>query len=141
MLKHELPTTDGLAWHGRMTLNHGMVEASIFMPMGTYGAVKAIPPAELKDIGVQVIPDSMFHLWLRPGLEVMDAYKGLHGLNGWDKPILTDSGGFQMFSLGDLHKVTEEGMTSASPTNGSKLFLSSETSMRIQYRLSSDTVM
>ena len=89
MLKYELLTTDGLARRGRMTLNHGVVETPIFMPVGTYGAVKAMSPAELKDIGAQIILGNTFHLWLRPGLEVMDAHKGLHGFNGWDKPILT----------------------------------------------------
>ena len=141
MLKYELLTTDGLARRGRMTLNHGVVETPIFMPVGTYGAVKAMSPAELKDIGAQIILGNTFHLWLRPGLEVMDAHKGLHGFNGWDKPILTDSGGFQVFSLGDLRKITEEGVTFASPINGDKLFLSPEISMQIQRRLNSDIVM
>ena len=95
MLKYELLTTDGLARRGRMTLNHGVVETPIFMPVGTYGAVKAMSPVELKEIGSQIILGNTFHLWLRPGLEVMDAHKGLHGFNGWDKPILTDSGGVQ----------------------------------------------
>jgi queuine tRNA-ribosyltransferase len=141
MLKYELLTTDGLARRGRMTLNHGVVETPIFMPVGTYGAVKAMSPAELKDIGAQIILGNTFHLWLRPGLEVMDAHKGLHGFNGWDKPILTDSGGFQVFSLGDLRKITEDGVTFASPINGDKLFLSPEISMQIQRRLNSDIVM
>ena len=141
MLKYELLTTDGLARRGRMTLNHGVVETPIFMPVGTYGAVKAMSPAELKDIGAQIILGNTFHLWLRPGLEVMDAHKGLHGFNGWDKPILTDSGGFQVFSLGDLRKITEEGVTFASPINGDKLFLSPEVSMQIQKVLNSDIVM
>jgi len=141
MLKYELLTTDGLARRGRMTLNHGVVETPIFMPVGTYGAVKAMSPVELKEIGSQIILGNTFHLWLRPGLEVMDAHKGLHGFNGWDKPILTDSGGFQVFSLGDLRKITEEGVHFASPINGDRLFLSPEISMQIQRRLNSDIVM
>ncbi|QUP52901.1 tRNA guanosine(34) transglycosylase Tgt [Ralstonia syzygii] len=141
MLKFDLLTTDGLARRGRMTLNHGVVETPIFMPVGTYGAVKAMSPVELKDIGAQIILGNTFHLWLRPALEVIDAHKGLHGFVGWDKPMLTDSGGFQVFSLGDLRKITEEGVHFASPINGDRLFLSPEISMQIQRRLNSDIVM
>lgn len=141
MLKFDLLTTDGHARRGRMTLNHGVVETPIFMPVGTYGAVKAMSPVELKDIGAQIILGNTFHLWLRPALEVIDAHKGLHGFVGWDKPMLTDSGGFQVFSLGDLRKITEEGVHFASPINGDRLFLSPEISMQIQRRLNSDIVM
>ncbi|WP_354678822.1 tRNA guanosine(34) transglycosylase Tgt [Cupriavidus plantarum] len=141
MLNFELITTDGAARRGRVTLNHGVVETPIFMPVGTYGSVKAMSPLELNEIGAQIILGNTFHLWLRPGLDVVGAHDGLHRFIGWDKPILTDSGGFQVFSLGDLRKITEEGVTFASPINGDKLFLSPEISMQIQRTLNSDIVM
>lgn len=141
MLKYELLKTDGHARRGRLTLNHGVVETPIFMPVGTYGSVKAMSPLELNEIGAQIILGNTFHLWLRPGLEVVATHEGLHGFIGWDKPILTDSGGFQVFSLGDLRKITEDGVTFASPVNGDKLFLSPEISMQIQRTLNSDIVM
>ena len=141
MLKYELLKTDGNARRGRLTLNHGVVETPIFMPVGTYGSVKAMSPLELNEIGAQIILGNTFHLWLRPGLEVVATHEGLHGFIGWDKPILTDSGGFQVFSLGDLRKITEDGVTFASPVNGDKLFLSPEISMQIQHTLNSDIVM
>ncbi|KWR91041.1 tRNA guanosine(34) transglycosylase Tgt [Cupriavidus sp. IDO] len=141
MLNFELITTDGNARRGRITLNHGVVETPIFMPVGTYGSVKAMSPLELNEIGAQIILGNTFHLWLRPGLEVVNAHDGLHRFVGWDKPILTDSGGFQVFSLGDLRKITEDGVTFASPINGDKLFLSPEISMQIQRTLNSDIVM
>jgi queuine tRNA-ribosyltransferase len=141
MLKFELLTTDGHARRGRLTLNHGVVETPIFMPVGTYGTVKAMPPREIKEIGAQILLGNTFHLWLRPGNEIIAAHGGLHGFMGWDKPILTDSGGFQVFSLGELRKINEEGVTFASPINGDKLFLSPEISMQIQRVLNSDVVM
>ncbi|AMR79750.1 tRNA guanosine(34) transglycosylase Tgt [Cupriavidus nantongensis] len=141
MLNFELLTTDGNARRGRVTLNHGVVETPIFMPVGTYGSVKAMSPLELNEIGAQIILGNTFHLWLRPGLDVVNAHDGLHRFIGWDKPILTDSGGFQVFSLGDLRKITEDGVTFASPVNGDKLFLSPEISMQIQRTLNSDIVM
>ncbi|MCT9115237.1 tRNA guanosine(34) transglycosylase Tgt [Cupriavidus gilardii] len=141
MLQFELLTTDGNARRGRVTLNHGVVETPIFMPVGTYGSVKAMSPLELNEIGAQIILGNTFHLWLRPGLEVIDTHRGLHRFIGWDKPILTDSGGFQVFSLGELRKITEDGVTFASPVNGDKLFLSPEISMQIQRTLNSDIVM
>ncbi|WP_354674375.1 tRNA guanosine(34) transglycosylase Tgt [Cupriavidus alkaliphilus] len=141
MLNFELITTDGNARRGRVTLNHGVVETPIFMPVGTYGSVKAMSPLELNEIGAQIILGNTFHLWLRPGLDVVNAHEGLHRFIGWDKPILTDSGGFQVFSLGDLRKITEDGVTFASPVNGDKLFLSPEISMQIQRTLNSDIVM
>jgi len=97
MLNFELLTTDGNARRGRVTLNHGVVETPIFMPVGTYGSVKAMSPLELNEIGAQIILGNTFHLWLRPGLDVVDTHQGLHKFIGWDKPILTDSGGFQVF--------------------------------------------
>jgi queuine tRNA-ribosyltransferase len=111
------------------------------MPVGTYGSVKAMSPLELKEIGAQIILGNTFHLWLRPGNDVMSKFGGLHGFMGWDKPILTDSGGFQVFSLGEMRKITEEGVTFNSPINGDKLFLSPEISMQIQRVLNSDIVM
>lgn len=135
--------TSGLshARRGRLELNHGTIETPIFMPVGTYGSVKAMAPNELKDVGSQIILGNTFHLWLRPGTEVMDKFGGLHGFMGWDKPILTDSGGFQVFSLGAMRKITEEGVKFASPIDGSRLFLSPEISMQIQRSLNSDIVM
>jgi len=135
--------TSGLshARRGRLKLNHGTIETPIFMPVGTYGSVKAMDPVELKEVGSQIILGNTFHLWLRPGTEVMDKFGGLHGFMGWDKPILTDSGGFQVFSLGAMRKITEEGVKFASPIDGSRQFLSPEISMQIQRSLNSDIVM
>src|SRR5881398_2918388 len=135
--------TSGLshARRGRLKLNHGTIETPIFMPVGTYGSVKAMDPLELHEVGSQIILGNTFHLWLRPGTEVMEKFGGLHGFMGWDKPILTDSGGFQVFSLGAMRKITEEGVKFASPINGDRLFLTPEESMRIQQVLDSDIAM
>lgn len=141
MLNFKLIKTDGNARRGRLTLNHGVVETPIFMPVGTYGSVKAMSPVELHDIDAQIILGNTFHLWLRPGLDVLAKFDGLHRFIGWTKPILTDSGGFQVFSLGAMRKITEEGVTFASPINGDKLFLSPEVSMQVQRALNSDIVM
>ncbi|HRH74144.1 MAG TPA: tRNA guanosine(34) transglycosylase Tgt, partial [Zoogloea sp.] len=140
-MKYELLATDGAARRGRLTLNHGTVDTPAFMPVGTYGTVKGISPQDLRDIGAQICLGNTFHLWLRPGLEVMEAFGGLHPFMAWDGPILTDSGGFQVFSLGALRKITEEGVRFSSPVNGDKLFLTPEESMRIQKVLNSDVVM
>jgi queuine tRNA-ribosyltransferase len=129
------------ARRGRLKLNHGTIETPIFMPVGTYGSVKAMAPNELKEVGSQIILGNTFHLWLRPGTDVMDKFGGLHGFMNWDGPILTDSGGFQVFSLGAMRKITEEGVKFASPIDGSRLFLSPEISMQIQRSLNSDIVM
>ena len=110
MLNFKLKKTDGNARRGSITLNHGEVETPIFMPVGTYGTVKAMSPLELKEIGAQIILGNTFHLWLRPGTGTFDRFGGLHRFMGWDKPILTDSGGFQVFSLGAMRKITEEGV-------------------------------
>jgi len=141
MLNFKLLKTDGHARRGQLTLNHGVIETPIFMPVGTYGSVKAMSPLELNEIDAQIILGNTFHLWLRPGNEVIAQFGGLHGFMGWDKPILTDSGGFQVFSLGEMRKITEEGVHFASPINGDKLFLSPEVSMQIQRVLNSDIVM
>ncbi|OWT61852.1 tRNA guanosine(34) transglycosylase Tgt [Candidimonas nitroreducens] len=140
-LQFELLATDGAARRGRITLNHGIVETPIFMPVGTYGSVKAMLPHELEQIGAQIVLGNTFHLWLRPGTEVMQAHGGLHGFMQWQKPILTDSGGFQVFSLNGLRKITEEGVKFASPIDGARLFLTPEESMRIQRALNSDIAM
>jgi queuine tRNA-ribosyltransferase len=141
MLNFTLLKTDGNARRGRLTLNHGVVETPVFMPVGTYGSVKAMSPAELDDIDAHIILGNTFHLWLRPGVDVLAKFSGLHRFMGWDKPILTDSGGFQVFSLGAMRKISEQGVKFASPINGDKLFLSPEISMQIQRTLNSDIVM
>lgn len=140
-MEFKLIGTSGQARRGQLTLAHGMVETPAFMPVGTYGTVKAMSPAELREIGAHIVLGNTFHLWLRPGLEVIAAHGGLHDFMGWDGPILTDSGGFQVFSLGELRKITEQGVHFQSPVNGDKLFLSPEESMRIQKVLNSDIVM
>lgn len=122
-------------------LPHGELQTPMFMPVGTYGSVKAMTPRDLKEAQAQIILGNTFHLWLRPGLEVIQEFGGLHQFIGWDQPILTDSGGFQVFSLGALRKITEEGVTFASPVNGDKLFMSPEVSMEIQATLNSDIAM
>ena len=145
MLEFTLLKTDtsGLshARRGRLKVNHGTIETPIFMPVGTYGSVKAMDPDELVAVGSQIILGNTFHLWLRPGTEVLNKFGGLHGFMNWDGPILTDSGGFQVFSLGAMRKITEEGVKFQSPIDGSKLFLSPEISMQIQRALNSDIVM
>ncbi len=141
MLEFELLATEGLARRGRLTLNHGVVETPIFMPVGTYGTVKGVLPSSLEAMGAQIILGNTFHLWMRPGLPVLQAFGGLHGFERWNKPILTDSGGFQVWSLGEMRKISEEGVRFASPVNGDKLFLTPEVSMQIQTTLNSDIVM
>lgn len=140
-MKFQLHSTDKAARRGTLTLAHGTVETPVFMPVGTYGAVKSMPPAALQATNAQIILGNTFHLWLRPGLEVIEAHGGLHDFMGWHGPILTDSGGFQVYSLGDLRKITEQGVHFKSPVNGDNCFLSPEESMRIQRTLNSDIVM
>jgi len=140
-VEFELTKTDGRARLGKMTLSHGEVSTPVFMPVGTYGAVKSMTPEALKDIGAEIILGNTFHLFLRPGTEVVEQHRGLHGFMGWDRPILTDSGGFQVFSLDELRKVSEEGVAFRSPVNGDKVFLTPESSMAIQQSLNSDIVM
>ncbi|WP_119289261.1 tRNA guanosine(34) transglycosylase Tgt [Azohydromonas sediminis] len=145
MLRFEILATDGHARRGRLTLNHGVVETPQFMPVGTYGTVKGVLPRDLEAMGAQIILGNTFHLWMRPGLDVLGAFGGLHRFEGWSRPILTDSGGFQVWSLGGAdgkgRRITEEGVHFASPVNGDKLFLTPEVSMRIQTVLNSDIVM
>lgn len=140
-MKFRIDKTDGLARRGRLELAHGSVDTPAFMPVGTYGSVKAMRPDEISAVGAQIVLGNTFHLWLRPGLAVIEAHGGLHGFMGWKGPILTDSGGFQVFSLGELRKITEEGVAFRSPVNGDACFLSPEDSMRIQRGLNSDIVM
>jgi queuine tRNA-ribosyltransferase len=141
MLQFELLKTEGLARRGRLTLNHGVVDTPIFMPVGTYGSVKGITPRSLEEIGAQIILGNTFHLWMRPGLDVIRQFGGLHRFERWDKPILTDSGGFQVWSLGEMRKISEQGVKFASPVNGDRLFLTPEISMQIQTLLNSDITM
>ncbi|MDK4539655.1 tRNA guanosine(34) transglycosylase Tgt, partial [Kingella kingae] len=141
MLNFTLHKTDGYARRGTLELNHGKIETPVFMPVGTVGSVKSMTPQGLDDIKAQIILGNTYHLWLRPGLEVIEEFGGLHDFIGWNKPILTDSGGFQVFSLSELRKLTEDGCTFKSPINGDKLFLSPEISMKIQTVLNSDIVM
>src|SRR5258706_14363028 len=140
-MKFAVHATDGAARAGTLELGHGNVETPVFMPVGTYGAVKAMSPAELVENGTRIVLGTPFHLWLRPGLEVVAAHGGLHRFIGWAGPILTDSGGYQVFSLGELRKITEESVRFASPVNGDRLFLTPEESMRIQRVLGADVVM
>ncbi|NMM05718.1 tRNA guanosine(34) transglycosylase Tgt [Polaromonas sp.] len=141
MLKFELLKTEGHARRGTLTLNHGVVQTPIFMPVGTYGTVKGVMPQSLHAMGAQIILGNTFHLWMRPGLDVITQFGGLHKFESWHKPILTDSGGFQVWSLGEMRKISEEGVKFSSPVNGDKLFLTPEISMQIQTLLNSDIVM
>jgi len=140
-LEFSVLATSGPARRGRLKLAHGVIQTPAFMPVGTYGAVKGMRPQQVEDSGADVILGNTFHLWLRPGLDVIQAHGGLHRFVGWNKPILTDSGGFQVFSLGDIRKISEEGVSFRSPIDGAKCFLTPEESMRIQRVLNSDIVM
>src|SRR6476620_7544832 len=140
-MQFTLHKQDGLARRGTVKLQHGEVQTPAFMPVGTYGTVKAMSPLELSEIDAHIVLGNTFHLWLRPGLEVIAAHGGLHKFMGWDGPILTDSGGFQVFSLGAMRKISEEGVALQSPVNGDACFLTPEESMRIQRVLNSDIVM
>ena len=140
-MSFDLLTTDGVARRGRLTFPRGTIETPAFMPVGTYGSVKGILPEHVEDLGAEIILGNTFHLYLRPGLEVIGEHGGLHGFARWNKPILTDSGGFQVFSLAHRRKITEQGVTFASPVDGAKVFLGPEESMRIQKVLDSDIVM
>jgi queuine tRNA-ribosyltransferase len=141
MLEFELLSTEGHARRGRLTLAHGVVETPIFMPVGTYGTVKGVLPRSLVDMGAQIILGNTFHLWLRPGLDVIRTFGGLHRFEAWQRPILTDSGGFQVWSLGKMRKISEQGVVFASPVNGDRMLLTPETSVQIQTVLNSDIVM
>lgn len=140
-MQFSLHATEGLARRGTIKLNHGEVQTPAFMPVGTYGTVKAMSPLELAEIDAHIVLGNTFHLWLRPGLEVIAAHQGLHQFMGWQQPILTDSGGFQVFSLGAMRKISEAGVKFKNPINGDTCFLTPEESMRIQRILNSDIVM
>jgi len=137
----ELLATDGRARRGRLRLRRGTVETPVFMPVGTYGTVKAMTPEELASLGAEIVLGNTFHLMLRPGTDVIRAHGGLHGFMHWSGPILTDSGGFQVWSLAELRKLTEDGVRFRSPVNGDPVFLSPEISMEVQAALDSDVVM
>ncbi len=140
-MKFELLARDGAARRGRLTLARGTVETPAFMPVGTYGTVKAMTPEELRAIGAEIILGNTFHLMLRPGVDVIRAHGGLHGFMHWDGPILTDSGGFQVWSLGKLRKITEQGVHFQSPVDGRRIFMGPEESMAVQRALDADIVM
>ena len=140
-MKFELLTKDGKARRGRLTFDRGTVETPAFMPVGTYGTVKGMKTEEVADTGAEILLGNTFHLMLRPGTEIIEQHGGLHGFMNWDKPILTDSGGFQVFSLGKMRKITEEGVKFSSPVNGEKIMLTPERSMEVQNSLGSDIVM
>jgi queuine tRNA-ribosyltransferase len=140
-LNFELLATDASARRARLRFERGTIETPAFMPVGTYGTVKAMTPEELTGMGAEIILGNTFHLWLRPGTEVIRAHGDLHDFIHWDKPILTDSGGFQVYSLGKMRKITEDGVHFRSPVDGAKVFMGPEESMQIQRELGSDIVM
>jgi queuine tRNA-ribosyltransferase len=140
-MKFELLQTAGSARRGRMTFRRGTVETPAFMPVGTYGTVKSMTPEELREVGAEIVLGNTFHLMLRPGTEIIRAHGDLHDFMHWDGPILTDSGGFQVFSLAELRKITEQGVSFQSPVNGDKVFLSPEDSIRVQHELGADIIM
>jgi queuine tRNA-ribosyltransferase len=140
-LDFQLLATDGAARRGELRLRRGTVQTPAFMPVGTYGSVKGMTPVALREVGAEIVLGNTFHLFLRPGLDIIEAHGGLHGFMGWDGPILTDSGGFQVFSLAERRRISEEGVRFASPVDGSPVFLSPEESMRVQRVLDSDIAM
>ena len=140
-MKYELINKDGKARRGRLTFDRGVVETPAFMPVGTYGTVKGMKTEEVEATGAHIILGNTFHLMLRPGTDIIEQHGGLHGFMNWDKPILTDSGGFQVFSLGKMRKITEEGVRFSSPVNGEKIMLTPERSMEVQRSLGADVVM
>ena len=140
-MKYELLNTDGKARRGRLTFDRGVVETPAFMPVGTYGTVKGMKAEEVEATGAHIVLGNTFHLMLRPGTDIIEQHGGLHKFMNWDKPILTDSGGFQVFSLGKMRKITEEGVRFSSPINGEKIMLTPERSMEVQRSLNSDVVM
>jgi queuine tRNA-ribosyltransferase len=140
-MQFELLKTQGSARRGRLLFERGVVQTPAFMPVGTYGTVKAMTPEELLSIGTEIILGNTFHLMLRPGTDVITAHGGLHDFMHWQGPILTDSGGFQVFSLGALRKISEQGVTFSSPVNGDKVFLGPEEAMDVQRKLGADIVM
>lgn len=140
-MKFEHLGSDGEARRGRLTFPRGTVETPAFMPVGTYGTVKGMLPRDIGGIGAEIILGNTFHLWLRPGMDIIEAHGDLHDFMGWQGPILTDSGGFQVFSLGEMRKISEQGVAFQSPVDGDSVFLDPETSMAIQRSLGADVVM
>ena len=140
-MKFDLLTVDGAARRGRLVFARGTVETPTFMPVGTYGTVKGLTPEQIAESGAEIILGNTFHLMLRPGVEVIRAHGGLHRFMHWDGPILTDSGGFQVWSLGALRKITEKGVTFQSPVDGARIFLDPEQSMVVQQALDADIIM
>ena len=140
-MQFQLLTTDAQARRGRLIFDRGIVETPAFMPVGTYGTVKAMAPEELTNMGAQIVLGNTFHLLLRPGMEVIREHGGLHRFMHWEKPILTDSGGFQVFSLAAMRKITEEGASFRSPVNGDLVHLTPERSMQVQRDLDADVAM
>src|SRR5581483_4426255 len=140
-MRFDLLATDGRARRGRIAFPRGTIETPAFMPVGTYGSVKGMTPKSILETGAEILLGNTFHLWLRPGTDVIGDFGGLHRFIGWERPILTDSGGFQVFSLAERRKISEEGVRFASPVDGAQVFLSPEESMRIQRALDSDIVM
>jgi queuine tRNA-ribosyltransferase len=140
-MQFEQLASDGLARRGRLQFSRGSVETPAFMPVGTYGTVKGMLPRDIRASGAEILLGNTFHLWLRPGTAIIEQHGDLHDFMGWDGPILTDSGGFQVFSLGAMRKISEEGVAFQSPVDGAKVFLDPETSMRIQKSLGADIVM
>jgi queuine tRNA-ribosyltransferase len=140
-MNFDVLATDGRARRGRMQFARGAVETPAFMPVGTYGTVKAMTPEELRTTGAEIILGNTFHLLLRPGMEIVRAHGGLHGFMHWDGPILTDSGGFQVYSLGKLRKISEQGVKFQSPVDGARIFLGPEEAMAVQHDLGSDILM
>src|SRR5258708_2937672 len=140
-MRFDLLAQDGAARRGRLHFARGTVETPAFMPVGTYGTVKAMTPEDLEAIGAEIVRGNTFHLFLRPGLKVIEAHEGLHRFMHWRRPILTDSGGFQVWSLAEMRKITEEGAHFRSPVDGAAVFLSPEESMRIQRTLAADVAM
>ena len=140
-MTYELIATDGKARRGRLSFARGTIETPAFMPVGTYGTVKGMKAEDVKETGAEIVLGNTFHLMLRPGTDIIEQHGGLHGFMNWDKPILTDSGGFQVFSLGKMRKITEEGVRFSSPVNGEKIMLTPERSMDVQRSLGSDIVM
>lgn len=140
-MKFELKTTDGVARRGALSFPRGEVQTPAFMPVGTYGTVKGMTPQQIKDTGAEIILGNTFHLMLRPGTNIIKKHGDLHDFAGWDKPILTDSGGFQVFSLGEMRKISEEGVNFRSPVDGAKVFLGPESAIKVQQDLGSDIIM
>ena len=140
-MQFDVLATDGRARRGRLTFPRGVVETPAFMPVGTYGTVKGMLPRDIEAIGAQMILGNTFHLWLRPGTKVVQEHGDLHNFMQWQGPILTDSGGFQVFSLGAMRTIKEEGVYFSSPVDGAKVFMGPEESMQVQRELGSDVVM